>query len=718
MPTSLRTRPRWFLLPPGRTPAAPPATRGTWLVPTGVFLVALVLAGGLYLHFLHVDRALWYNPYHDRNAHYLYSLKLAADVRNGRVLQLLHDVNEARVWPPLHGLAAGTVLLIGGSDYRLAVLPSLLGWAATVLLAFLTARRAAPRGGTLAGLVAALFVAASPAGRAYAADIMLESLGAALSLLALYAYLLTVQGRAEDNGKARGLAVVLLLLFLEKYNYWLLVVLALLAAEVFSHPRSYLQGIRAILRGIDWRRWSARQIRSPLTWGAAFLLLASAYVYQRGEEPFRVGGRSISLYPPHNLIHLAYVLMFLRLASWWRRQGRHWARQLDNRLRQIVLWLVCPVAVWFLLPKHPSYFLWYLSLADRAPHQQMDVLGGFRDYATWMVYDYHGSLACGLLAAGLVLAGLLAWRRLRPGGIAVLALVLLASVLTPTHPNHKGRMLHSWMPAVWVTAGLGAAALIYGRATSRAPRLRPWLAGVTIAAAVGMQYPALIAEGRTIEGGAHPELPSMLDVADAYRADIESGGRTLILTSLPFKPMAQWTWLERFGNFDRLEERWYGFGAAGAENRRGFAHWLRTTDCDTLVFCATTIARPGVDSGPECALHAELEEVLSDQRVFRLVRQHELPHLACRVQIWRRGGPARVYSIRGGADGAGLSHEVAAQVAEDLRADVAPGHVGVEVGAGRTEKDGDVQLTAAVGFGVFQTQFHVDHVGTPGNAQP
>jgi hypothetical protein len=45
------------------------------------------LAGGLYLRFLHVDRALWYNPYHDRNAHYLYSLKLAADVRNGRVLQ-------------------------------------------------------------------------------------------------------------------------------------------------------------------------------------------------------------------------------------------------------------------------------------------------------------------------------------------------------------------------------------------------------------------------------------------------------------------------------------------------------------------------------------------------------------------------------------------------------------------------------------------------------
>ena len=79
----------------------------------------------------------------------------------------------------------------------------------------------------MAGLVAALFIAASPAHRAYATDIMLESLGAALSLLALYCYLLTVQGQPDETGKARCLAAALLLLFLEKYNYWLLVVLAL-----------------------------------------------------------------------------------------------------------------------------------------------------------------------------------------------------------------------------------------------------------------------------------------------------------------------------------------------------------------------------------------------------------------------------------------------------------------------------------------------------------
>ena len=636
MATSLQTRPRWFLLPAARVPAAPPLSRHVWLIPTLVLLVAVLLAGFLYVHFLGVDRALWYNPYHDRGAHYLYSLKLATDVQNGRLLRLLHDLNEGRIWPPLHGMAAATVLLAGGRDYRLAVLPSLAGWVATVLLGFLAARRAAPRGGTLAGLLAALFIAASPAHRAYATDIMLESLGAALSLLALYCYLLTVQGRADETGKARCLAVSLLMLFLEKYNYWLLVVLALLAAEAFTRPRLYLNAIRDLFHAIDWRRWMAAQLRHPLTWTGILLLLVTACVYQNGERPLHLLGHSISLYPPHNLIHLVYVLLFLRLAPWWWRQGRSWARQLDNRLRQILLWLVCPISVWFLLPKHLSFFVWYLSLADRAPHQQMDVLGGFHDYAIWMVQDYHSSPVCAAAAVGLCLLGLVYCRRLRPGGIAVAALVVLACVLTPTHPNHKGRMLHSWLPAMWVMAGLGATMLVHGGLTARVPRLRPWLAGLILALTAWTQYPALTANGRAIEGGPHAEQPSMLDVTDAYLADVERGERTILLTSLPLKPMAQWTWLERFGSFEGLEQRWYGFGTPGVDNRRGFADWLQTTDCDTLVFCETTIDRPGVDSGPECALHAELKDVLSDQRNFCLYQQRELPHLACRVQVWRR----------------------------------------------------------------------------------
>ncbi len=201
MATSL-SAPRCLPAPIRSATISPSASPLTWLIPAVLLVAALVVAGCLYMRFLDVHRSLWEGAYHDRDAHYLYSLKLATDVRNGQVFQLLSDLNEGRIWPPLHGLLAGTVLLVGGLDYRLAVLPSLAGWVVAVIFGFLLARRCVPRGGTFAGLIAVLFIAASPAHRAYATDIMLESLGAALSLVALYAYLLTVQGREDEKGKA------------------------------------------------------------------------------------------------------------------------------------------------------------------------------------------------------------------------------------------------------------------------------------------------------------------------------------------------------------------------------------------------------------------------------------------------------------------------------------------------------------------------------------
>jgi hypothetical protein len=78
-----------------------------------------------------------------------------------------------------------TTQFIGGPDYRLAVLPSLSGWVGTAVFGFLAARRMVPRGGNLAGLLAGLLILASPAHRGFATDIMLESMGACLSLVAL-----------------------------------------------------------------------------------------------------------------------------------------------------------------------------------------------------------------------------------------------------------------------------------------------------------------------------------------------------------------------------------------------------------------------------------------------------------------------------------------------------------------------------------------------------
>jgi hypothetical protein len=630
-------------------PAAEP--RSAWrdrLTLLAVAVVALALAVVAYARFCEVHRHLWTVGLHDRNAHYLFALRMAADVRQGQLLRLLVDLDSARVWPPLHGVLAAAVLASGGLDDRLAVLPSLVGWVGAAVFAFLTARRAVPRGGNLAGTVAALFVLASPAHRAYATDVMLESLGACLTAAALYAYLVAKQSDGTSPWPGRWLGLALTALFLEKYNYWLLVVFALAAAEWTARPGAAWAAARSALAGVAWRRALLNELKRPSNFMLAALLGVVAAVRAHGDRPWVFGGTEVSLYPPHNVVQVAYVVVFLRLWAWWRAGGRDVAGPFVGTLRPVIRWHLVPVAVWLLLPKRASFFLWYLGPNNGGDDQHSDFVAGVLAYGREVLSEYHAGVAAAILAGVLFLAALAGARRLRPGAAAVLWLVVIAAVLTVGHPNRKGRFVHSWLPAVWVAAGAGFALLTHGRATARATRLRPLLAGAAAVGVGAVLLPGLLAPGHAPEGGPHPQTASLLDLSDAYLDELDGPRRAAVLAAVPVRPMTQWTYLQRHGSFDGFEDVWYDFGSPGDANRRGFLSWLETTPCDTLVYLGRG---PGLrDWGPDavgCAGHAELLDLVLTQERFRVVRRRELPAHCCTVLVLRREAAAGGGSAHG-----------------------------------------------------------------------
>jgi hypothetical protein len=610
----------------------------TWGVPGIVLCLTICGAALLFAHFLSYHRQLWDDPIHDRNAHYLYCLRLATDVLHGDVLALADHLNQAYLWPPLHGVLGAAVLLAGGLDHRLAVVPSLAAWVGLVLFGFLVGRRIAGRGGNVAGLVAALFIAASPAHRAYATDVMLESLGACLSLMVVYAFLCAAQTRGDGRREGRMLGLALTALFLHKYNYWLLVVLALLASKFAECPYAWLRSALARHRAWDARPWLRNEARRPLTWALVAVVGVIGVVAARGPQTLTLAGHSLSLYPPHNLFHIAYVLLFCRIVLGWRAGGRMWARQLNPCLQAVLRWHAWPAALWLLLPRHPSHFLWYISPANHDTGSGFALLEGIRDYTRWLWEDYHANVPSLLLAAALCVAGLLSWRRLRPGGGAALWLVVLGVGLTVTHPIHKGRCLHSWIAAVWVVGGVGLASVLYGRLTARWKQVRPWVGAAALAALTWTQLPALRQAGHALEGGPKPGHPSILDVTDSYVPEIVASGRATVLAAVPFRTLTQWALLERAGGLDRLEEHWWDFGAGSPADRESFLRWLHTTDCDTLVFLERLGDKVPWVAGPECTRHAELLDLLEAQGVFRPVRKQEFPGQHCRLHVWRKQG--------------------------------------------------------------------------------
>jgi hypothetical protein len=602
-----------------------------------VVLLAVILAALTYRDFLGVHRHLWDNATHDRNAHYLYALRLTTDVEQFRVGRLLYDLDSARVWPPLHGILAAAAMLVGGRDYRVAVLPNLVAWVGTVVFAFLAARRATRCGGWVAGLVAALFVAASPAHRAYATDVMLESLGACLTLAVMYCYLVAVQSDGNSPWPGRALALALMTLFLHKYNYWMICVVTIVLTELLRQPRWYWQTIRTKAATIEWRAFGHAQVRNPLNYLIVLCALLLLAIRLRGDEPLHIAGRDFALNPPNTLLTFTYAVLLMRVSLWFWRVGRFELRRFDLRFQQLIRWHAAAVAVWFLLPKHLGSFIWFLSPANAAEQQKTSLVEGLQFYWPCIVEEYHPALWCAVLAAALVVPALLMVQRQRPGGVALLILFALGLLLTATHPNHKGRYVHSWIALGWLSAGVGAAVLLYGPLTERLASWRPLLAGAALVVLTVCLLPALQAPASAPEGGAHPTHLSLLDVTDCYLPELEHSRHTAIVAAVPVKPLAQWTFLERKGDLRMLENNWYGYGPPGDSNRQGFTHWLETTPCDTLVF-VDRLPGPGVgwEEVPEVELHAELRDLVLSQQTFRLVKKHEFPQHGCAVFVWKR----------------------------------------------------------------------------------
>ena len=634
MSTTLAAPPAGLRSPPSEPRAAVSLRRWVPIIlgPVTVVCAGTLFAALAYQRFLDVAPHLWTSGIHDRNAHYWLGLGFALDFRHGDMLGFLHDVHQARVWTPLHALLVGLVLAVGGLDYRLAVLPNLAAWVGSSVFAFLVARRAVRQGGNLAGFTAALFVLASPAHQAFGTDIMLESLGACLSLAVLYTCLVAVQERAPWSGRCLGLA--LSALFFHKYNYWLLVVLGLAVAALMADPRRSLHVVFAFLTRFTWRSWLKAQLRHPLTYVLVPVLAFLIIAFCRGGGTLEIAGHRISMNAPHNVVHIAFCLLLLRLWPWWWRSGRFQVRDLDPPARQIVSWHLWPVIVWFLWPQRLGYFLWYLTRDHGQEATPPGLSSGPTYYWHSLGTDYHQGTWALLLAVALFGIAALSWRKLRPGGVVVLWFVLVAAALTFHHPSHRSRFLHSWVAAGWVAAGIGLAQIIYNRWTITRPALRAWF-GTTSLSMMGLfQLPGMM-QGHAPEGGPQPDRPSVLDLTNAYLPALDQSRRPAIFANLPIKFLTGWTLRERRQDHVDVETEVRGFGTSFAEDRHSFQNWLSTTKCDAIVV---------VDVRPESAFYESVcyadyrrvKDWLAADQHYQRKESIDFPRLGCSATTWRR----------------------------------------------------------------------------------
>jgi hypothetical protein len=587
---------------------------------------------------------LWRGYYHDRNGHYAFGQDLALAVRTADPVWFFAELLKAQVWPPVHGLLLAAVLLTGGIDHRLGIVPSLIGWMLTVVFVALIARRMFQDRdlGIAAAVVAAALAVASPAFRLLACDVMLECLGAALSAAALWAY-----GRAvtagdnappgdnaapgEEAARARSrwrlLAIILTALFFEKGNYWGLVVMAIgvthLSVRNASDRRRWIDAVRTVPA-------AARSVLfDPLIIAAALVFGVVLYLYHRGPTSVVLFQHAVSLYPPENLVTVTYALLLARFGLWWRERRLARGTALGPAGRALLYWHLMPIAISFLLPRRLSAFVWFVGPANATTG--FDPLDGVVLY--WHAFSdgFSATPWAAILTLVLFAIGLSQFGRYSPGGRAAFALALVGFAGVVIHPQHQGRFLASWLFAVWIGAG-GGTAILLERLIGRRARL-PVAGGAAVVLALTLWRNAPPAAYATaiypIDG------PSDLDLVRPVLPDLDGLRSIAYATTFGESTLLSWVVREHCRCKFTVESPWIG-GVSRADARALMAARIASSQAPAFVIID---APAGPYALPELGWTydrlAGIPDAMAAQDRYVRVAAHAVPQFGAEVSLWR-----------------------------------------------------------------------------------
>jgi hypothetical protein len=297
------------------------------------------------------------------------------------------------------------------------------------------------------------------------------------------------------------------------------------------------------------------------------------------------------------------------------------------------------MSIWLLFPQHLYWFIWYNSPANSGEARSaLGWRGTLEFYRQGVVGDYHLSAACALAVFVLAAMAVVVCARraaISRGALVVALFALMSAFLLFVHPNQKIRFLHTWLPVVWVAAGIGVAAVVEWIGRARIPGAGPIAATAVLLSLCVWQREGFAQPGHATERGLHDLNGSWRQVTDSYLPELAGSQRVGVFSNMPVKFLAGWSYIERYGRADRLEIDLREAGNYAPATREGFERWVGKTTCDTVVYIDVNPDSPFAEPFPS-ETNEVVGEMLTIQGAFKQVRRIELPDYRCVVTVWKK----------------------------------------------------------------------------------
>lgn len=559
---------------------------------------------------------------------------LAEALARGDVAELVWRINETSVWPPVFPLVEAPLFLAFGYDYRVPRLLVTLLFFLSVPAIFWAARQLDPRHGTAAGLLAAGFLCASPFFHLFAAQVMLEIPGALLLILCLGAYARAL-GSASP-GRWRAAWCLTTVLFFCKFNYGLMWLVPLLLIEVWRACGTWsAAGVRL------GRRLSAIDPKRPWNLFVLLYLAALGAVVSAGGYRAEVAGARLSVTSVGSPLYLLYVLWVLRWAMRPRRSWRRfwrWLGGLEPRLRQLVFWVVIPIAVWMLLPPHARDFFHFVQ--NRSSEMALVSRASLAYYPRILVDQFSPSRGWGEALLVLAFSPCLLLPRLELRQRTLCLALLCGSAAILVHPYKLPRFAFTVAPLVWLSASLVVARLLHWASRHVAPaRLSRPLALLLSGALMAATVAAGVDQRRLLFGYTRRTVPRAVEAVlrDVYL--VARGGHDVAVLgtwNLLSPWLIEWHLRQRYPDLDR--ERIPRSGRQLGEIHPA-SICTDLTAAEVIVLGPLPSAHGSLAVRGYAAEIAALEPVvaaLAGAPCYRLVGEKSHPRSGYRLRLYRR----------------------------------------------------------------------------------
>jgi hypothetical protein len=350
----------------------------------------------------------------DPAAHGWDGMRLALDVRDFRILQLIDHTNHLVLWPPLHSYLQIPFFLLLGFEFQSAVICSLAFLALLpVALTWFYQQMESSWAGWIALMT---FSATSPMVLAYGSMPMLEIFGAVLTAVAAALFL----------RRSQWFPIGLALIFFLKYNYFVYLLLPVLLVQAINIDR---------FRFVQM----TRKLMPLIVMMMLFLLFAVLIILTGGMKLGDVSIRGIG-----NPAYILFLIMTLWV-FWNRKKLEFWETVSHSNWR----WFVFPVIAWLLIPV-PNRVKTIVSFAinrplGSPPPTSFDYYSYYFD--TFSLYFAHHLIAW--ISVAILIAGLVLHRKKREVQLTA-SMFLLPFLLMTFNQNKQDRFLLTFVPAVWI----------------------------------------------------------------------------------------------------------------------------------------------------------------------------------------------------------------------------------------------------------------------------